>query len=98
RRPSIVTSPAVGASRPRIIRMVVDLPAPFGPRKPVTLPGFTSKDRLSTATVAPYRLVRPFASIIAVLLVRVARQLVVGFCVAFSIEVGPGQIIGPGAD
>src|SRR5690242_2774174 len=66
----MVTEPEVGVSRPRIIRMVVDLPAPLGPRKPVTLPGFTSNDRLSTATVAPYLLVRPCASIIAVLLVR----------------------------
>ena len=39
-RPSTVTGPAVGRSRPRIIRIVVDLPAPFGPRKPVTWPGF----------------------------------------------------------
>ena len=33
------TVPAVGASRPRIIRIVVDLPAPLGPRNPVTTPG-----------------------------------------------------------
>jgi hypothetical protein len=31
--------------------MVVDLPAPFGPRKPVTRPGRTTKEALSTATV-----------------------------------------------
>ena len=30
---------AVGASSPRIIRIVVDLPAPLGPRNPVTMPG-----------------------------------------------------------
>jgi hypothetical protein len=35
------------------MRIVVDLPAPFGPRKPVTLPGSTSKLRSSTARVAP---------------------------------------------
>src|SRR6476646_11140451 len=29
------------------------LPAPFGPRKPVTWPGGTVKDRSSTATVPP---------------------------------------------
>ncbi len=29
----------VGASRPRMTRMVVDLPAPLGPTKPVTCPG-----------------------------------------------------------
>ena len=43
--------------------MVVDLPAPFGPRKPVTRPGWTVNDRSSTATVFPYRLLRPTASI-----------------------------------
>ncbi len=33
--------------------MVVDLPAPFGPRKPVTIPGFTENVRSSTALVDP---------------------------------------------
>src|SRR6185312_1444647 len=42
-----------------ISRMVVVLPAPFGPRKPVTLPGSTSNDRSLTAVTSPYRLVRP---------------------------------------
>jgi len=36
-----------------IIRIVVDLPEPFGPKKPVTTPGGTSKVKLSTAVVAP---------------------------------------------
>jgi hypothetical protein len=52
-RPSMLTDPAVGASNPRIKRMVVDLPAPLGPRKPVTIPGFTWKLRSSTATFSP---------------------------------------------
>ena len=39
--------------------MVVDLPAPLGPRNPVTTPGRTSKLSPSTATVAPKRLLRP---------------------------------------
>src|ERR1700761_6770461 len=43
--------------------MVVVLPAPFGPRKPVTLPGSMAKVRLSTAIFSPYRLVRPCTSI-----------------------------------
>ena len=51
--PPTVTDPAVGRSSPRIIRMVVVLPAPFGPRKPVTRPGRTVKLRLSTATLSP---------------------------------------------
>src|ERR1022692_597518 len=46
--------------RPSSIRKVVVLPAPFGPRKPVTLPCATSKLRLSTATTFPNCLVRPF--------------------------------------
>jgi hypothetical protein len=33
--------------------MVVDLPAPFGPRKPVTVPGWIVKVRSSTAVVVP---------------------------------------------
>ncbi len=52
-RPLIVTRPAVGRSRPRIMRMVVDLPEPFGPRKPVTAPGRTWKVRSWTAVLAP---------------------------------------------
>src|SRR6266511_1991287 len=48
-----------------IRRMVVALPEPLGPRKPVTVPGRTSKLNPSTATVDPYRLVRLRASIIA---------------------------------
>ena len=39
--------------------MVVDLPAPLGPRKPKTSPGRTSRSRRSTAVVVPKRLVRP---------------------------------------
>src|ERR1700686_414422 len=61
--PLTVADPASGASRPMIIRIVVELPDPFGPRKPVTFPGFTSKDRSSTATVSLYRFVTPLTSI-----------------------------------
>ena len=42
RRPLIAACPASGWSRPRISRMVVDLPDPFGPRNPVTRPARTS--------------------------------------------------------
>ena len=44
--------------------IVVVLPAPFGPRKPVTWPGITSNDKLLTAIFSPYRLLSPRASII----------------------------------
>src|ERR1700749_1962240 len=47
--------------------MVVDFPAPFGPRNPVTTPGFTTKLSPSTAALSPYRLVRPSTSIMCVL-------------------------------
>src|SRR5665811_1808072 len=60
----MVTEPAVGWLRPMIIDIVVDLPEPFGPRNPVTRPGTTSKERSSTATTSPNRLVSPRASII----------------------------------
>src|SRR5262249_5177844 len=46
------------------MRMVVDLPAPVGPRKPTTSPRWTSKLTLSRARKAPYRFERELASII----------------------------------
>ena len=52
-RPRTVAEPAVGRTRPSTIRIVVLLPAPFGPRKPVTRPGRTSKLRSSTAVHPP---------------------------------------------
>jgi hypothetical protein len=39
----------VAGVRPTMIRMVVDLPAPFGPRKPVTRPVAAVKETSSTA-------------------------------------------------
>src|SRR4051812_5082763 len=45
--------------------MVVVLPAPFGPRKPVTMPGSTMKESSSTATAPRYRLVSSLTSITA---------------------------------
>ena len=46
-----MTEPDVGRSSPMIMRMVVDLPAPFGPRKPVTCPAWTVKLTPSTAVL-----------------------------------------------
>jgi hypothetical protein len=62
-RPSTVAVPEVGRARPRTIRKVVVLPAPLGPRKPVTRPGWTSKLRPSTARRVPKALVSPRALI-----------------------------------
>jgi hypothetical protein len=43
---------------------VTGLPAPFGPRNPVTVPGRMVNDKPSTAVLSPYRLDRPLAPII----------------------------------
>ena len=59
------TVPLVGRSSPAITRIVVDFPAPFGPRNPVTTPGSTTKLSLSTAALSPYRLVKPSISIMS---------------------------------
>ena len=53
RLPLTRTVPLVGRSRPSITRMVVDFPAPFGPRNPVTTPGSTTKLSRSTAVLSP---------------------------------------------
>src|SRR4051812_22150414 len=55
--------PAVGIMKPANIRMVVDLPAPFGPRKPSTSPRATLKLTRSTAVKLPNRFVSPSISI-----------------------------------
>ena len=44
--------PVVGGVSPTMMRMVVDLPAPLGPRKPVTRPGAAVKVTSSTAVKA----------------------------------------------
>ena len=61
--------PRVGWMSPSSIRSVVLFPAPFGPRKPVTRPAWTSKDRSVTASTLPKRLLIPRISI-AVLMLR----------------------------
>ena len=54
----MVTSPDVAGVRPTITRIVVVLPAPLGPRKPVTRPGRQVKLTSFTAVKAPYCLVK----------------------------------------
>ena len=49
----MVTSPWVAGVSPVITRIVVVLPAPLGPRKPVTVPGWQMKLMSSTATKFP---------------------------------------------
>ncbi len=45
--------PDVGASKPVSILMVVDFPAPFGPRKPKNCPAVTCRSMASTASNFP---------------------------------------------
>src|SRR5579871_831848 len=51
--PHTTAVPELGARKPVIIFMVVDLPAPLGPRKPNTSPRRTASDTSSTATIDP---------------------------------------------
>ena len=48
--PHTLTLPEVGGMKPVIMRIVVDFPAPFGPRKPSTSPFPTSNETSSTAS------------------------------------------------
>src|SRR5262245_36211127 len=54
--------PRSGTRKPAIIRMVVVLPAPLGPRNPSTPPRSTVKPTSSTAVMAPKRLQSPLTS------------------------------------
>src|SRR3954468_3380258 len=57
-RPRIRIPPAVGESKPVSILMVVDLSAPFGPRKPKKRPRSTFRLMWSTAVKLPKRRTR----------------------------------------
>src|SRR6476620_7238733 len=50
--------PSVGFKMPHSIRMTVDLPEPFGPRKPKIEPLATANETRSTAVNGPNRRVR----------------------------------------
>src|SRR5690348_13810083 len=65
-KPATVALPEVGGRKQVRTRIVVVLPAPFGPRNPTICPFSTSNEILSTATVRAYRLVRPSTLIIRV--------------------------------
>jgi hypothetical protein len=64
--PQMRAVPAVGSMKPASMRMVVDLPAPLGPRKPTTSPLATEKLTSSTAVKLPNRFVSPSISMSAV--------------------------------
>src|SRR5579862_4976206 len=61
-RPPTVALPEVGFSRPQSIRIVVDFPAPLGPRKPKISPRWTSRFTWSTATNVPKVFTRSWVS------------------------------------
>ncbi len=63
--PAISALPSSGRRKPVRIFMVVDFPAPFGPRNPSTWPRDSSNDTPSTAVIEPKRLVRLEALIMA---------------------------------
>src|SRR5712672_2267395 len=52
--PRTLTRPDVGRTSPNAIRIVVDFPAPFWPRKPKTSPCSTVSDSRSTTTRRRY--------------------------------------------
>jgi len=60
--------PEVGASRPVNILMVVDFPAPFGPRNPKNCPASTRRFTLSTAVKSPNRRVSAVVSMAGVVI------------------------------
>src|SRR5437879_2867901 len=62
--PRISIRPELGASNPVSILMVVDLPAPLGPRKPKNCPGATRRFTPSTAMSSPKRRVRDWVEML----------------------------------
>src|SRR5215831_12294299 len=54
----MTTRPLLGTRMPIIIRIVVVLPAPLGPRNPNTSPRSTDRSRSRTAVTSPKLLVR----------------------------------------
>src|SRR5664280_1453262 len=69
-KPWTVADPAVGAIKQVRTRMVVDFPAPLGPRNPTTSPRATSKVTLSRARTEPNCFVSPLALIMTSVVIR----------------------------
>src|ERR1700761_6291332 len=66
RLPAMTTSPLVARSSPAIMRSVVVLPQPEGPRRHTTSPAATDRATLCTAVKLPKRLVTCLSSIVAI--------------------------------
>src|ERR1700722_7737842 len=64
-RPSMHAWPLSGVSTPYNMRRQVDLPAPLAPRMPVISPSRATNETSRTASTAPKRLLKFFASIMA---------------------------------
>src|SRR5216684_6696790 len=80
-RPPINTSPAVGVSRPAIMRKSVLLPDPDGPRKTRNSPSRTSKLIPSTALPPSKLLVMDFVSTVAMVVSQFYVFLMIGHAV-----------------
>src|SRR6185437_13857724 len=63
-KPATIAVPAVGGKKHVNIRMVVVLPAPFGPKKPTICPFWISKEMWSTAVLREYLFVSSLTVII----------------------------------
>src|SRR3954470_10892737 len=57
--PATSAAPPLGRTSVHSMLIVVDLPAPLGPRKPNVSPGWTSKSMPRTASISSKRLTRP---------------------------------------
>src|SRR3954470_16532576 len=58
-RPLISTCPAVGSTKPAMIRSVVVLPQPEGPSSVRNSPSCTARSSAASASASPYRLSTP---------------------------------------
>ena len=65
--PNTCADPSVGRMKSSSMLIVVDLPAPFGPRKPNISPSSIVRSRSSTATTSPKRFVSPCVSMEGIL-------------------------------
>jgi hypothetical protein len=63
--PATSTRPLVGGKNPARVRMIVVLPEPFGPSRPIASPASAWNDTPRTASVRPKTLVRSATAIIA---------------------------------
>src|SRR5271165_4887664 len=68
RLPAMTTSPSLARSRPAMMRKVVVLPQPEGPKRHTTSPADTDRFKFLTAVKAPKCLVTPQSSIVDIVL------------------------------